>query len=211
MLASLNRLGQREWSIIAIVLSLLLGFLWWNLVIKKMQGEIGTVRGEVEQLTVERDRGRAAQAALPQLRAAIAELEAQRQQFLRELPPQERLGEVIRSLTQKAVDSGVVVKNLSRSAAQSEVAGVRTTNLSLQVESPFTPMYLFLKSIEQLQRFTTISGLNLAIGTEKQADPDISTSLTMTVYTFSGEGLGAAPAAQGEPQTNPPADQGGQR
>lgn len=210
MLASLNRMGQREWSIIAIVLSLLLGFLWWNFVVKPMQGSIGTVRGEVDQLTVERDRGRAAQAALPQLREAISQLEAQRQQFLRELPPQERLGDVLRSITQKAVDNGVNVKNLNRSNAQSEVAGVRSTNLSLQIESPFGPMYTFLKDLEQLQRFTTISGLNLAIGSDRESsqNPPINTSLTMTVYTFSGEGL-VTPAPQGQSGENPPPSQTG--
>jgi type IV pilus assembly protein PilO len=217
MLASLNRLGQREWSIIAIVLSLLLGFMWWNFIVKPMQGSIATVRGEVDRLTVERDRGRAAQAALPQLRDAISKLEAQRQEFLRELPPQERLGEVLRSITQKAVDNGVSVKNLSRSNAQSEVAGVRSTNLSLQIESPFGPTYRFLKDLEQLQRFTTVSGLNLAIGSDKEVgrNPPINTSLTMTVYTFSGEGLGAVAQGQtgqnpGQPGQNPSGQTGGQ-
>jgi type IV pilus assembly protein PilO len=91
------------------------------------------------------------------------------------------------------------------------VANVRATNLALQVESPFPELYVFLRNLENLQRFATVSGLNLTLGaggpaeTVAQANnPTINTSLTMTVFTFTGQAQPATPAGQpGQPGGRP--------
>jgi len=203
VVALLARMGQREWAIVAIVAALLLGMMWYFLVTQPLQGRIPELQAEVDRLIVERDRGRAAQRALPQLRETIARLDAERQQFLRELPPTEQLGRVLSSLTQTARESGVVLRTLSRSAGDNQgVANVRATNLALQVESAFPELYVFLRNLEGLQRFATVSGLNLTLDSSEPAaseaqdiNPIINTSLTMTVYTYTGQGQ----PAQGTP------------
>ncbi|WP_027882561.1 type 4a pilus biogenesis protein PilO [Meiothermus rufus] len=200
-------MGQREWAIVAMVAAVLLGMIWYFLITQPLQDRIPELQAEVDRLTTERDRGRAAQRALPQLRETIARLEAERQQFLRELPPTEQLGRVLASLAQQARESGVVLRSLSRGAGDNQgVAGVRATNLALQVESPFPELYVFLRNLEGLQRFATISGLNLSLGgsgpaaTEAQAtNPIINTSLTMTVYTYTGQ----AQSGQAQPGGRP--------
>jgi type IV pilus assembly protein PilO len=179
---------------LAIAVALLLGLMWYFLVTQPLQGRIPELQAEVDRLTVERDRGRAAQRALPQLREAIARLDAERQQFLRELPPTEQLGRVLSSLAQTARESGVVLRTLNRSPGDNQgVANVRATNLALQVESPFPELYVFLRNLEGLQRFATVSGLNLTLSESgpaaneaQAANPIINTSLTMTVYTYTG-------------------------
>jgi type IV pilus assembly protein PilO len=187
-------MSQREWALLAIAAALLLGIMWYFLVTQPLQGRIPELQAEVDRLTVERDRGRAAQRALPQLREAIARLDAERQQFLRELPPTEQLGRVLSSLAQTARESGVVLRTLNRSPGDNQgVANVRATNLALQVESPFPELYVFLRNLEGLQRFATVSGLNLTLSESgpaaneaQAANPIINTSLTMTVYTYTG-------------------------
>ena len=194
MVALLAKMSQREWALLAIAAALLLGIMWYFLVTQPLQGRIPELQAEVDRLTVERDRGRAAQRALPQLREAIARLDAERQQFLRELPPTEQLGRVLSSLAQTARESGVVLRTLNRSPGDNQgVANVRATNLALQVESPFPELYVFLRNLEGLQRFATVSGLNLTLSESgpaaneaQAANPIINTSLTMTVYTYTG-------------------------
>lgn len=187
MVALLARMGQREWAIISIVVALLLGMLWYFFVTQPLQNRIPDLQSQVAQLTTERDKGRAAQRALPQLRATIAQLESERQAFLRELPPTEQLGQVLSLLAQRARESGVVLKTFNRSpGGASDVPNVRSTNLALTVESPFPELYVFLKQLEGLQRFSTISGLNLVLGNVQSTNPPINTSLTMTVYTYTG-------------------------
>lgn len=210
MVALLARMGQREWAIVAIVAAVLLGLMWYFLVTQPLQGRIPEIQAEVDRLTTERDRGRAAQRALPQLRETIARLDAERQQFLRELPPTEQLGRVLSALAQTARESGVVLRTLSRGAGDNQgVANVRATNLAMQVESPFPELYVFLRNLEGFQRFATVSGLNLTLGgggpaaTVAQAtNPTINTSLTMTVYTYTGQAQppqGGQPAQPGQP------------
>jgi len=194
VVALLAKMSQREWALLAIAAALLLGIMWYFLVTQPLQGRIPELQAEVDRLTVERDRGRAAQRALPQLREAIARLDAERQQFLRELPPTEQLGRVLSSLAQTARESGVVLRTLNRSPGDNQgVANVRATNLALQVESPFPELYVFLRNLEGLQRFATVSGLNLTLSESgpaaneaQAANPIINTSLTMTVYTYTG-------------------------
>lgn len=182
----LARLGQREWAIIIIVISVLLGIGLYVFLIRPMQSQIASLQSQIAELSVQRDRGRAAERALPQLRATIIDLELQRQRFFRELPPQEDLSQVLTLLTQLARRSGVTLKSIGRTTGGSEVAGVRTINLAMQVESPFPELFTFLKQLENLQRFATISGLNLTVGAES-SNPVINSSMTMTVYVYTGQ------------------------
>lgn len=191
----LARLGQREWAIIIILASFLLAAGLFFFLIQPMRSEIGLLRGQIAELSVQRDRGLAAQRALPQLRATILDLELQRQRFLRELPPQEDLSQVLTLLTQLARRSGVTLKTIGRTTGGSEVAGVRTINLAMQVESPFPELFTFLKQLENLQRFATVAGLNLTVGAES-SNPTINSSMTMTVYVYTGQ----AAAPQGGQQ-----------
>ncbi|MER3554904.1 MAG: competence protein [Meiothermus sp.] len=199
-------MGQREWAIVSIVVALLLGMMWYFFVTQPLQNRIPEIEANVEQLKSERDKGRAAQAALPQLRATIAQLEAERQAFLRELPPTEQVGQVLSLLAQKARESGVILKTMNRTpGGTQDVPNVRSTNLAITVESPFPELYVFLKQLEGLQRFSTVSGLNLALGNAQTANPPINTSLTMTVYTYTGQGSGVQPqgTVQGQPGQTP--------
>ncbi|HEU4743328.1 MAG TPA: type 4a pilus biogenesis protein PilO [Meiothermus sp.] len=229
----LARLGQREWSLIAIVAAILVGVLWFYLIVQPLRQQAEFVRlgsnGEtvaptipvngplpedlgIDDLQAARDRGRQAQAALGQLRNTIAELEARQQQFLRELPPQERLADVLASLAQQARQSGVTVRSIQRSpVAQTDVPNVRSVNLALQLDSPFSELYVFLRRLEELQRFSTISGLNLSLGgtAEQTANPPINTSLTMTVYVYQEPGNSAQTRQGSNPSGNPAQGQGG--
>jgi len=191
----LARLGQREWAIIIILASLLLALGLYFFLVQPMRSEIGLLRSQIDELSVQRDRGRAAERALPQLRATIGDLELQRQRFFRELPPQEDLSQVLTLLTQLARRSGVTLKTIGRTTGGSEVAGVRTINLAIQVESPFPELFTFLKQLENLQRFATVAGLNLTVGAES-SNPTINSSMTMTVYVYTGQ----AAAPQGGQQ-----------
>ncbi|RIH83995.1 Pilus assembly protein, PilO [Calidithermus terrae] len=191
----LARFGQREWAIIIILASFLLALGLYFFLVQPMRSEIGLLRSQIAELSVQRDRGRAAERALPQLRATILDLELQRQRFFRELPPQEDLSQVLTLLTQLARRSGVTLKTIGRTTGGSEVAGVRTINLAMQVESPFPELFTFLKQLENLQRFATVAGLNLTVGAES-SNPTINSSMTMTVYVYTGQ----AAAPQGGQQ-----------
>lgn len=179
----LARLGQREWALLAVVLTALLGLLWYYLFIVPTRQEIATVRQEIDRLTIERNRGLQAQRALPELRTTIAALQAQRLAFLRALPREEKLAEVLSEVLQDAEASGVVVRSFTRSRASTPVPEVRAVNLALALEAPFPEIYAYLRRLEDLSRFSTLSGLNLSVQSQ-EANPTLATGLTLTVYVL---------------------------
>ncbi|AFV75511.1 type 4a pilus biogenesis protein PilO [Thermus oshimai] len=179
---SLSRLGQREWALLVMALTVILALLWYFLLIAPIRQETEAVRNEIATLIPERDRGRQAQRALPELRAAIAELQAERQAFLRALPREERLGEVLNALLSEAARSGVTVRALNRSPTSAPVPEVRAVNLALSLEGPFPETYAYLRRLEGLSRFSSISGLSLAVAGEPSLNPTLNTSLTLTLY-----------------------------
>lgn len=206
MVALLARMGQREWAIIAIVLAILLAVGWYFSFTQPLQNSIPAVESKITELTSDRDKGRAAQRALPVLRSTIADLESQQQAFLRELPPSEQLGRVFTDLAQEANESGVTIKSINRGSGDSQgVTNVRATSLALQIESPFAGLYRFLQRLEKFQRFATVSGLTLTLGSEATSNPQINTSLTMTVYTYTGPGSGIQAAPTDQTGQTPPA------
>jgi type IV pilus assembly protein PilO len=177
----LARLGQREWALIAMVLTLLVALLWYFLLIVPLQQETDLVRQEIQSLIPERDKGRRAQRALPELRAAIATLQAERQAFLRALPREERLAQVLSEILGEANRSGVVVRSFTRSPTSAPVPEVRAVNLALSLEGPFPETFAYLRRLEGLSRFSSLSGLNLSVQSQ-ELNPRLSTSLTLTLY-----------------------------
>ncbi|MDX2006427.1 MAG: type 4a pilus biogenesis protein PilO [Meiothermus sp.] len=217
MAQALAKLGQREWAIIVMVLALVLGAAWYFTITTSLQNQIPGIESEISQLESERERGLAARRALPQLRAAIAQYEAERQEFMRELPPTEQLGRVLTEITQQARESGVRLRQFNRSGGDSGgVTNVRATNIALQFDARYAELFAFLERIEQLRRFATTSGLNLTLGGGptsqvgaliNEQDPPIGTSLTMTVYTYTGDTASAQPT-DGQPPAGQPATGG---
>lgn len=165
----------------AMVLTLVVGLLWYYLGILPLRQETEAVRQEIAALLPERDKGRRAQRALPELRAAIALLQAERQAFLRALPKEERLAEVLSEILGEANRSGVTVRSFTRSPTTAPVPEVRAVNLALSLEGPFPETYAYLRRLEGLSRFSSLSGLNLSVQGQ-DLNPILSTSLTLTLY-----------------------------
>ncbi len=166
--------------------ALLLGVLWYSFLIVPLQEETRRVRQEIEALILERNRGRQAQRALPELRAAIAALQAERQAFLRALPREERLGEVLQEILGEAVRSGVVVRAFNRSPTTAPIPEVRAVNLALTVEGPFPETFTYLRSLEGLSRFVTLSGPTLSARREGE-EPILNADLTLSIYMLAKE------------------------
>jgi len=177
----LARLGQREWALLAMVLTLVVGLLWYFYGIVPLRQETEAVRQEINRLLPERDKGRRAQRALPELRATIANLQAERQAFLRALPKEERLAQVLSEVLGEATRSGVTVRSFTRSPTSAPVPEVRAVNLALSLEGPFPETFAYLRRLEGLSRFSSISGLNLSVQGQ-EANPRLATSLTLTLY-----------------------------
>jgi len=190
----LAKLGQREIAIIVIILTLIAAAAWYFTWYTHAQEKIDQLQASIDRLTIERNRGRAAKRALPQLEATIADYEAQIAEFLKELPPREKFGDVLQDLSDRAKATGVTVRSIGRSPANSQIEDVRATNVSLTLESPFPELFVYLKKLEDMKRFSTIDGLTMSLSEANSYNPLLSTNMTMTVYVYEGK----PPPAEGE-------------
>ena len=182
----LAKIGQREIAIIVIVLSLLAAGAWYYTWYTGAQAHIQELQDEISRLEIQKQRGLAARRAQPQLEATIRDYEAQIAEFLKMLPPREEFASVLDALSERANATGVTLRSISRSPAGSPVEDVRAVNVTLSLESPFPELFVFLRRLETMRRFSTIDGLAMTIGDAETTNPTLSTNLTMTVYVYEG-------------------------
>ncbi len=183
---ALARLDSRSLAILVIGVAVALIGAWYFLWYKPALTRIADTQDEIQRLTVERNKGIAAKRRLPQLRARISELEREIQGFLAALPEEEKFYEVLDLLTKNAKETGVTLSTLTRSRSQSTIAEVRSIDVGLRMEAPFPELYAYLKRLEQLKRYSSISGVNLSLAEQNALNPRIGANLTVRFYVYRG-------------------------
>src|SRR5690606_35273531 len=114
-------LRQRDIAIIAIVLSLAAGALWYFYMYRPTQERIADLENRISLLDIEIRRGEDARNNLPDLRLAVAQLEEDRRVFLAELPTESEIAGLIDQLRVSAADASVIVQSLSQGSAQEAI------------------------------------------------------------------------------------------
>ncbi|MEX2502142.1 MAG: type 4a pilus biogenesis protein PilO [Trueperaceae bacterium] len=190
---SLSRLKQRDWAIILIVLSLIGVGLWYWLVYTPTQEAIADLESEIQRLDVQIERGEAARRNLPALRLAVAELEADRREFLSQLPTESQVSNVLDDLRLSASEADVLVNSLGQGGGGESIQDVRPIGFSLATSGTFAETMTFLGTLEGLQRFTKINQVSLSVS-EQIDDPELTANYGFTVYVFTGD-------EPGEPST----------
>ncbi|MBB6097707.1 type IV pilus assembly protein PilO [Deinobacterium chartae] len=210
------KLKQRDVALIVIVVTALAAMGWYFGMYQPTLTTNQSLQDELDIAQLELVRTRAAAASLGQLREAVAQLEEQQARFLRALPETAEFGRLLADLRSSVLASGATLVSVSQSEAQgaSLPAGVRPIGVSLSLEGSFDAIYRVLQSIERLERFSTINALSINLpGEVTSFDPQLSSQLGLTVYTFDPQAATpatteTAPAAPAAPAT-PEAPAGG--
>ncbi len=187
---SFSKLRQRDLAIIAIVLSLVAGALWYFYMYRPTQDRITTLEADITRLDTEIRRGEDARRNLPDLRLAVAQLEEDRRIFLSELPRESDISGLIDQLRTSASDSDVLVQRLSQGSANEQIQEVRPIGFSVATQGTYADTMSFLGSLEGLQRFTKIGNVSLSLEDNASSDPMLNASYDFTVYVYTGEDPG---------------------
>lgn len=187
---SFSKLRQRDIAIIAIVLSLAAGALWYFYMYRPTQDRITQLESDIALLDIEIRRGEDARRNLPDLRLAVAQLEEDRRVFLSELPRESDISGLIDQLRASAASSDVLVERLSQGSASEQVQDVRPIGFSVQTTGTYGDTMSFLGSLEGLQRFTKIGSVALSLSDDESIDPELSASYDFTVYVYTGDDPG---------------------
>lgn len=189
------RIGHRTLLLSSLAATLLGALLWYFYLYTPTSLRITELEVSVQGLEGEINLGRAARADLPALRAAVAELERERDIFLSQLPEQNDVAELLDQLRSAAGAAGVVFSALQNTGPTGEAAeGVRLLGFSLATQGTYRQTIGFLQTLEALPRFTKVRRVGLVAG-ETADDPLLSASYDFTVYVYTG--LTPEPAADG--------------
>lgn len=187
---SLRNLRQRDMALIAIVLSLVAGALWYFYMYRPTQDRISDLESQIALLDIEIRRGEDARNNLPDLREAVAQLEEDRRTFLAELPTESDIAGLIDQLRVSAANSGVVVNSFSQGSAQENIQDVRPIGFSLDTEGTYAQTMAFLGQLEALQRFTKIRQVSLNLVDNTSTDPGIDAAYDFLIYVYTGQDPG---------------------
>ena len=181
------KLGDRELALLAFAATALLGLLWFFYLYSPARERIAALTLSNQQLESDITLGRAARDNLPALRRAVAELERQRAIFLAQLPRENEVAELLDQLREAAQEAQVDFTTLQNTGTVGEVvAGVRLLSFSLGTEGTYGETIAFLRTLEELPRFTEVLRVGLLAEGEGSSDPVLSAAYDFTVYVFTG-------------------------
>jgi len=208
------KLSPRDTLLVVALLCILAVVGWWFLFYQTREQEIADTQTQLDDSVTRLATYRAAAAALPALRTEVAGLQTQREIFLQALPQTQNIGTVLAAVQQSVGAAGGTLTNLTVApgATTGLPAGVRPITLNMAVTARFQPTFQLLRAVETMNRFSTVSALNLTLPAPDSRDPSLSSTLAMTIYTFdpsqgggTTSGAAAAPNAPAAPTTNTPA------
>ncbi|HET8985639.1 MAG TPA: type 4a pilus biogenesis protein PilO [Trueperaceae bacterium] len=188
---NLRNLRQRDIAIIAIVLSLVAGALWYFYMYRPTQDRITDLENSISLLDIEIRRGEDARNNLPDLRLAVAQLEEDRRVFLSQLPTESEVAGLIDQLRLSAADSNVIVQSLSQGSAQEAIQDVRPIGFDIATGGSYGETMDFLTRLESLERFTKIRQVALSVEDNSSTDPDLNATYNFTVYVYTGTDPGS--------------------
>ncbi|HLU82403.1 MAG TPA: type 4a pilus biogenesis protein PilO [Trueperaceae bacterium] len=188
---NLRNLRQRDIAIIAIVLSLVAGALWYFYMYRPTQDRITDLENSISLLDIEIRRGEDARNNLPDLRLAVAQLEEDRRVFLSQLPTESEVAGLIDQLRVSAADSNVLVQSLSQGSAQEAIQDVRPIGFDIATSGNYGETMEFLTRLESLERFTKIRQVSLSIEDNTTSNPDLNATYNFTVYVYTGTDPGS--------------------
>lgn len=188
----LRNLRQRDIAIACIVLTVLAAILWYFYMYRPTQERARDLESQITTLTVQVQRGEAARRNLPTLREEVAQLEREREIFLSQLPRESEVAALLDQLRLSAASAGVVVDGIGQTGVSEPIQDVRPIGFTVNTGGSYARTMAFLRSLEDLQRFTKIRQIGLSVPTEASGeDPELDSTFAFTVYVFTGTDPGA--------------------
>jgi Tfp pilus assembly protein PilO len=184
---SLKKLRQRDITIMIGVVTLLLGVLWWFYMFQPSKARVAELETQITALNDEIDIGETAKRNLPQLEEQLAQAQADKAEFLRQLPRASEVSNLIETLRQTAAKQGVTLISLNQgSTADGAIQDIRSIDFSLATSASYLPTMDFLDTLESLKRFTKVRQVGFSKADEGIDNPILDANFDFSVYVYTG-------------------------
>jgi Tfp pilus assembly protein PilO len=183
----LRKLKQRDITIIVLVVTVLLGVLWYFYMFSPTKDRIAQLGTDIQGLDGQIQIGEAAKANLPLLEEQLAQAQADKADFLATLPKESEVADLIATLRQSAIDSQVDLTSISQGGAGSEaVQDIRSVSFNIATTGDFGQTMAFLDTLENLKRFTKVRQVGFSPEGEGVDNPGLNTTFDFNVYVYTG-------------------------
>ncbi len=193
-------IGKYRFFIISVLFSFVIFLLYHFLFYSKWQKELKTLQEELKTLQAKLSSARQAVRDLPNLERKIKSLEYKWELSARLLPTEEKIDDVIRLITQRAMESAVKITELKRGSPSpyktitpsptktgtqpSVQISIQQVPLDLKIKSDFNSLCEFLSEISTLQRLITTWNVNIV--SKEDENYTLEGSLQAKIYIFGG-------------------------
>jgi Tfp pilus assembly protein PilO len=182
-----RKLKQRDITIIVLVVTVLLGVLWYFYMFRPTQDRIAQLGTEIQELDEQIKTGEAAKANLPLLEEQLLQAQADKADFLATLPKESEVADLIMTMRTSAGDSGVELTSIAQGGAGDEaIQDIRSISFNLATSGNFGNTMTFLDTLEKLKRFTKVRQVGFALEGEGVNDPNLNTTYDFNVYVYTG-------------------------
>ncbi len=186
------KLKQRDLAIIIALLCIAAVASWWQFMRQPSMDRIANLKTEIVSIEKDIDVANRAKRELPSLRTEIEELEQERVAFLRELPTENEVAQLVGRLRTAAASSDVLMTQVGTGANINEsIQGVRPLAFNVSTLGKYPNTLAFLRQLESFQRFTKITQVGFSVDNQGDANPELSTGYDFIVYAFVGRDPGA--------------------
>ncbi|PTA67308.1 type 4a pilus biogenesis protein PilO [Deinococcus arcticus] len=202
-----TKLAPRNIFLLVLAACLIVGALWYTMRFQARQAEISQLQGELDTVNARVLTLRANAARLPALREEVAKLTEEQQVFLAALPQAANYNAVLDEVRLNASAAGATLSGFTVQSgnATSLPAGVRPINLSLSASGRFGELFTLLRSLETMNRFSTVTNVNLQLPAATSLDPRLESTMGLTVYTFDPTQAATSPTGTPEAPNAAPA------
>ena len=184
---NLRKLRQRDIALAIIVLTVILGVLWYFYLYQPAQGRIAELNTQIEGLNADITTGEIARDNIQSLQDELARLALERQAFLEELPLESEVSALIDQLRVGAEAAGVDFNSVSQSGSGNEqIQDVRSLGFSVSTNGSYLTTMNFLDILESLRRFTKIRQVGLSVQDDGVNDPSLNATYDFAVYIYAG-------------------------
>ena len=185
---NLRKLRQRDIALAIIVLTVILGVLWYFYLYQPAQGRIAELNTQIEGLNADITTGEIARDNIQSLQDELTRLALERQAFLEELPLESEVSTLIDQLRVGAEAAGVDFNSVSQSGSGNEqIQDVRSLGFSVSTNGSYLNTMNFLDILESLRRFTKIRQVGLAVQDDGVNDPSLNATYDFAVYVYTGQ------------------------
>lgn len=138
----------------------------WFLLVSPKRAAVAELRGQVDAQESSNTSLRAQVQALQVLQAKLPQQQAALAQMQSKVPDEAALPELLRVLSQAAIDSGVKLTGVTPTAPApiTNAAGVSGIDIALKVEGDYVALEQYHLALEGLSRAFLVNGLQLAEG-----------------------------------------------